>query len=124
MIESAYDILKIGRNATPDEVRNAYVRLVRRYPPERFPDKFASFRKAYQQLMLGEDFLQDLFDRIPSESTPLDLAGLLWGDRKELKPEAGAALTDIMPFLAAGGKRSALNEILEKAASEKIEWKL
>ncbi|MDR1378668.1 MAG: hypothetical protein LBJ36_06400 [Synergistaceae bacterium] len=124
MIESAYEILKVGRNATPDEVRHAYVRLVRRYPPERFPDKFAAFRKAYQQLLLGEDFLQDLFGRMPGESKPLDLAGLLWGDRKELKPEANVELMDLAPLLMTEGKKSTLNEILKKAASEEIKWKM
>ncbi|MDR2137432.1 MAG: hypothetical protein LBO68_04005 [Synergistaceae bacterium] len=123
MIESAYEILKVGRNATPDEVRQAYVRLVRRYPPERFPEKCALFRKAYQQLTLDEDFLQDLFGKLYEECTPLELVGLLWGDRKELKPNADAQLTDLIPLLAAENKRAALNEILERAASEKIVWK-
>jgi curved DNA-binding protein CbpA len=124
MIESAYEILKVGRNSTPDEVRRAYVRLVRRYPPERFPEKFASFRKAYQQLTLDEDFLQDLFGKLSDESTPLDLAGLLWGDRRELKPNEDSKLTDLAPLLTVENRKAALNEILEKAASEKIEWNL
>ena len=124
MIESAYETLKVGRNTTPDEVRRAYVRLVRRYPPEHFPEKFASFRKAYQQLTLDEDFPQDLLERMNGKETPLDLAGLLWGDRKELQPPADTKLTDLALLLTEESKRSVLNGILEKAASEKIEWKL
>jgi DnaJ-class molecular chaperone len=124
MIESAYEILKVGRSATPDDVRRAYVRLVRRYPPERFPEKFASFRKAYQQLTLDEDFLQDLFGKLSEESTPLDLAGLLWGDREELKAKEDSKLTDLIPLLTMENKKATLNEILEKAASKEIEWKV
>jgi curved DNA-binding protein CbpA len=123
MIEAAYETLKVGRNTTPDEVRRAYVRLVRRYPPEHFPEKFAAFRKAYQQLLLGEDFLQDLFGRMEKESTPLDLVGLLWGDRKEFQPDAGTKLTDLASLLMTANKRVVLDEILEKAASKDIVWK-
>ncbi|MDR1621257.1 MAG: hypothetical protein LBS00_02655 [Synergistaceae bacterium] len=124
MIESSYDLLRVPRDVGPEEVRQAYVRLVRRYPPEHFPEKFASVRRAYQQLILGEDFIQEVFDRIKDDCAPLDMAGFLWGDRKALKPETNAPLTDLIALLRAKNMRSALNEMLKRSASEKLEWKV
>jgi curved DNA-binding protein CbpA len=124
MIESSYALLRVPRDAGPEEVRQAYVRLVRRYPPEHFPEKFASLRRAYQQLTLGEDFIQEISSRIKEDSSPLQIAGFLWGDRKSLKPEKSSPLTDLMALLRGKNTRDTLDGLLEKAASEKIEWKV
>ncbi|MDR1133674.1 MAG: hypothetical protein LBL05_05890 [Synergistaceae bacterium] len=121
MIESAYELLKIPRNATPEEVRAAYVKLVRRYPPERFPERFAAFRNAYQKVCLDDDYLDYLLDIGTNNITKLEFAGLLWGDRRELKPEESdlldlAALTD-------GGRARKADEILESVDTSNIEWR-
>ncbi|MDR1978807.1 MAG: DnaJ domain-containing protein [Synergistaceae bacterium] len=124
MIESAYELLRVSREAGPEEVRQAYVRLVRRYPPEHFPEKFASIRRAYQQLTLDDDFIQEVFSSARGGySTPLELAGFLWGDRKELRPERESPLTDLIPLLKGEEIKLALSQLLEDAASQKIEWK-
>jgi hypothetical protein len=124
MIESAYETMHVPRNAGPEEVRQAYVRLVRRYPPEHFPEKFASIRKAYQQLTIDEDFIQEVSSRIKEDSNPLEMAGMVWGDRKDLKPEKNVPLTDLISLLRAKSARETLDKILKEAASEKIEWKI
>jgi hypothetical protein len=124
MIESAYEIMRVPRDAGPEAVRQAYIRLVRRYPPEHFPEKFASIRRAYQQLTISEDFIQEVFNRIKEDSSPLEMAGFVWGDRQDLKPEKDAPLTDLISLLRGNEMRDALDEMLEEAASEKIEWKV
>ena len=43
-------VLDLKRDATPDEVRQAYLALVRRYPPDREPEKFREIHDAYQLL--------------------------------------------------------------------------
>ncbi|MDR3230005.1 MAG: hypothetical protein LBT65_01075 [Synergistaceae bacterium] len=123
MIEWAWKTLKVDRDADPETVRQAYVRLVRRYPPEHFPEKFAAIRRAYQQLTLDDDFIEEIFHRVTEETTPLDLAGFLWGDRDELRPDKDAALTDLIPLLTGADARNALDEALGRAAAQKIEWK-
>ncbi|GHV33534.1 hypothetical protein FACS1894187_02070 [Synergistales bacterium] len=123
MIEWAIKTLKVERDADPETVRQAYVRLVRRYPPEHFPDKFTALRKAYQRLTADDGFIEEIFPRIAKDATALNLAGLLWGDRDELKPDKEVTVTDLIPLLTGSDISNALDEVLEKAASEKMEWK-
>jgi curved DNA-binding protein CbpA len=121
MIESAYETLRIPRDAAPEEVRAAYVRLVRRYPPERFPERFAAFHDAYQKVCLGEDFLENLLETGTSHTSPLEFAGFLWGDRKELRPEE-SDLLDLAPLADSERERKADN-ILESVDTSNIKWK-
>ncbi|MDR2522091.1 MAG: hypothetical protein LBC93_00065 [Synergistaceae bacterium] len=123
MFESAYDTLRVGRDATQEEARKAYITLVRRYPPEHFPDKFASVRRAYQCVTLDENFIEEFFPAIRKDSTPIELAGRLWGDRKELKPEGEFNALDFAPLLVRETARQELDEFLSEAA-QNIEWKI
>ena len=47
---SPYAVLGVEPDATPDQVRVAYVRKVREHPPERDPEGFKRVRKAYDTL--------------------------------------------------------------------------
>ena len=49
-------------NATSDEVRNAYLSLVRQFPPDRAPDKFRAIHQAYQMLSDPLVYAQSLLD--------------------------------------------------------------
>jgi curved DNA-binding protein CbpA len=48
--DDPYRVLGVDSRATADDVRQAYFRLVRRYPPEAHPDKFKAVRAAYETL--------------------------------------------------------------------------
>ncbi len=48
--ENFYQRLAIEEDASHDEVRKAYRALLRRYPPERFPEEFKRIREAYETL--------------------------------------------------------------------------
>jgi hypothetical protein len=124
MIESAYATLRVARDASPEEVRKAYIHLVRRYPPEHFPEKFASIRQAYLQLTLDDQFVDDVFHRINDGCSPLDVAGWLWGDRKELKSGGDFDLTTLKSLVAGEDMRRELDALLETASAEKLEWKM
>jgi DnaJ-class molecular chaperone len=50
MLDNAYQVLGIGPDAGPEEVRQRYLALVRQFPPERDPERFAEIRAAYDQL--------------------------------------------------------------------------
>ncbi len=43
-----HSVLGLPRSATPDEVRQRYLQLVREFPPEREPARFAEIRAAYE----------------------------------------------------------------------------
>ena len=45
-----YQILEIPRNVTPGEIKNAYFKLIKKFPPEREPEKFKMIRLAYESL--------------------------------------------------------------------------
>ena len=45
-----YEILGLPRGAADDEIRSAYLRLVRESPPDRAPERFAQVRAAYDEL--------------------------------------------------------------------------
>jgi hypothetical protein len=121
MIESAYEILKISRDATPEEARAAYVKLIRRYPPEHFPERVASLRNAYGKVCLDDEFLASLFESAVCQRTPLEFAGFLWGDRKEFSP-AESDLRDLATLINSPHERSA-DSILESIDTSNIEWR-
>ena len=45
-----HQVLGVSATATPDEVRNAYLNLVRLHPPEADGDRFREIHTAYQML--------------------------------------------------------------------------
>ncbi|GAK55171.1 Dnaj domain protein 19 [Candidatus Vecturithrix granuli] len=57
-----YQILGIAPNADMAEIKRAYFKLVREFPPEEQPEKFKEIRKAYEQLKSPEQkALVDMF---------------------------------------------------------------
>jgi curved DNA-binding protein CbpA len=45
-----YQILELPPDSDDEAIRRRYLELVRRYSPERFPEKFAAVRSAYESL--------------------------------------------------------------------------
>lgn len=48
--EEHLNMLGLGKGATPEEIKKAYFRLVRKYTPEKHPEEFQKIRKAYEEL--------------------------------------------------------------------------
>jgi len=48
--DDVYAVLGLDHAATAEDVRRAYFRLVRQYPPEAHPDEFKRIRAAYETL--------------------------------------------------------------------------
>lgn len=46
-----FKVLEISADATESEIKKAYFTQVRKYPPEKFPEKFAKIREAYEFLL-------------------------------------------------------------------------
>jgi hypothetical protein len=124
MIERARKTLKVGREADPQSVRQAYLRLVHRYPPEHFPEKFVDLRRAYQRLTLDDNFIEESFSKVMDNLDALTLAGFMWGDREELNSEEGVSLMDLLFCLKGEEIRNLLDEALNRAASEKADLKI
>ncbi|MBA1336040.1 MAG: Protein export cytoplasm protein SecA ATPase RNA helicase [Firmicutes bacterium] len=48
--KSLYEILQVPVDATTAEIKKAYFSLVRKYPPDRYPQEFMRIREAYETL--------------------------------------------------------------------------
>lgn len=46
----AYEVLGVSADATEEQIRQRYLALVREFPPEQEPKRFAEVRAAYDQL--------------------------------------------------------------------------
>ena len=49
-MKNYYEILGVAETAAKNEIKKAYFGLVRQYPPEKEPEKFKEYRKAYEVL--------------------------------------------------------------------------
>jgi len=66
-----YAVLGIERTSDEAEIKRAYFRLVREYPPERAPEKFQELRAAYDQVRtVGARSQTDLFLLQPPPALP------------------------------------------------------
>ena len=69
-----YEILGIGIDADEAEIRRRYLELVREFPPDRAPERFAAIRAAYDQV---RDPVRLLESQIFSTSTRDTLDALI-----------------------------------------------
>jgi curved DNA-binding protein CbpA len=46
----AYEVLNLAADSDDEMIRRRYLELVRQFPPEHHPQKFAQVRAAYEQL--------------------------------------------------------------------------
>ena len=68
-----YETLGISQKADDDQVRQAYLDLIRRYPPDRFPERFAAISESYQTLKDENSRLQyALFNTDSGIRSPFD----------------------------------------------------
>lgn len=75
-MKTPYHILGVNKEADDDVIRQAYLSLVRRYPPERFPDEFQSIHHAYELIRTEKDRLtyRLFYCKLPG---PAEIAALL-----------------------------------------------
>jgi curved DNA-binding protein CbpA len=80
-----YDRLGIDTDANDETIRKAYLEAVKRFPPERFPERFTAISEAYQVLKDEESRLRYLlFEKTPGVASPMDAvkAHFDWSDRR------------------------------------------
>jgi curved DNA-binding protein CbpA len=71
-MKDPYRILDVTREATDDEIHQAYLAKVQAFPPDRHPVQFQAVRKAYETLKTQPLRLQhDLFDSESAELSDL-----------------------------------------------------
>ena len=83
MLTKAFKTLRLSRKAELAEIRRAYVKLVQRYPPEHFPEKFCQIKSAYDQLTLTKESVEENLESLARAKTIPDLKFRLFGDMVE-----------------------------------------
>jgi curved DNA-binding protein CbpA len=84
MLNRSFKTLNLPNTATTDDMRKAYVKLVRRFPPEHFPEKFRKIKKAYDLLTLNESLVDEFLHKVQGIHTNIELAVLLFADYIDL----------------------------------------
>lgn len=49
-MENLYEILQIDNEVDEKEIKKAYIKMLRKYPPEKSPEEFKKIREAYERL--------------------------------------------------------------------------
>lgn len=63
-----YEKLNVPEHATKMEIKKAYFKLVKQYPPEKYPEEFKGYRKAYEVLFDENARVQyDNLNKVPEE---------------------------------------------------------
>jgi curved DNA-binding protein CbpA len=60
-MDNPYEVLGLSPEAGETEIRQRYLELVRQFPPDRAPERFAAIRAAYDEL---HDPVRRLRDRL------------------------------------------------------------
>jgi curved DNA-binding protein CbpA len=82
---NCYDILGVGVDADDAAVRAAYLEAVKRFPPERHPERFAAVSEAYQSLKDEKSRIEyDWFNTRPGAASPMEavLRHFVWNNRR------------------------------------------
>jgi len=96
-MDDPYDVLGLTQDAVESEIRQRYLELVRAFPPERAPERFAAVHAAYQALRdpaarLNLQLFRVEYDNDSFEALAVDLRRRLRGVR--LPVETLLALAD------------------------------
>ena len=77
-----HEVLALKPGASPEEIRKAYLALVRQHPPDRDPEKFREIYAAYQ--LLNDPLVQANALLVPSRDKP-DLLAVI-SDAEKIRP--------------------------------------
>ena len=76
---NAHHVLELKQGASPEELRKAYLALVRQHPPDRDPEKFRAIHTAYQ--LLSDPLAQAAALLTPSRDKPDLLAVIVEAEK-------------------------------------------
>jgi curved DNA-binding protein CbpA len=80
-----YDTLGVSPEADDGTVRSAYLEAIKRFPPERYPERFTAISEAYQALKDEKSRMHyELFEMKPGVASPGEamLSHFAWSERR------------------------------------------
>lgn len=84
-MKTAFEILEVEPDADNARIKSAYLTMVKRYPPEQFPEEFQRVYRAYELIKTTEDRLKYRLFHC-SCPKPSDIASLLLDNSKKNEP--------------------------------------
>lgn len=90
-MQNDYEILGLSKDASQDEIKRAYFKLVRKFSPEKDPERFQEIRGAYERLVQAADIQKKMFNLkldMPDDPEAKDMfnaINLLMGQRQYKK---------------------------------------
>jgi len=124
MFEIATKILRLPRDCDREEVRRAYLRLVRRYPPEHFPERFKRIKQAYEEMSLEPSSLEPALHRLAQVETPREAMEIMLEEAldaamgQETDEPTRPGCMELEPVLRADSYREELAGVLERIGRE------
>jgi len=92
-MRSAHETLGVPSNADEAEIRGRYLQLVREFPPDRAPERFAEIRAAYDELRDPSVKLERKIFSLTSRDSLADLEAELRTRLKSAKLSSSALLS-------------------------------
>jgi len=87
-MKTPFEILDISEDSDDSAIKKSYLKMVKQYPPERFPADFQRIRACYEQIKTKKDRLRySLFDtELPKvEELILDISATRKGKRPDIE---------------------------------------
>jgi hypothetical protein len=78
-----------------EDIRKAYLKLVRRYPPEQFPERFNVIKAAYDKLTMTGDIHETILDELVDSDNVTGLKRAIFGEMID-ETETGPPLASLM----------------------------
>lgn len=118
MFEKCTRTLRVSPDATTEEIRQAFVKLARRWPPEHFPARFTEIKHCADLLNLEDLALEELVNRTV-KSDVIDLFVGLLPESANASEETAAITSELdlpafMELLNPGRRRGIMLGCLEK----------
>jgi len=92
-MRNAHETLGVSSNADAAEIRNRYLQLVREFPPDRAPERFAEIRAAYDELRDPSVELGRRVFTLTTRDSLADMEAELRGRLKSAKLTSAALLS-------------------------------
>ena len=83
-----YHVLGVTADASDEDIKQAYLEHVRRYPPERAPERFQAAREAFERVRTRRDRLRLKLLQPPGADIAELVAGALPQDARQRPGEA------------------------------------
>lgn len=100
MFEKCTHTLRVPPDATLEQVRQAFIKLARRWPPEHFPARFTEIKSCSDMLNLEDAALEEYVNRIAKSEEIAFMIDLLPGSAKSLAADdADTVEPDLPAFL-------------------------